>query len=668
MKKTTLFGGILPLLGLLIPAAQAENIKLTADMLYQGTTIPLRREFPLSTEVKACDNFYAYVCSEAQKKFTLPEDRSRWAFAFSDNAERILYAKKQYFKFLEKGYEPVAGHAKPVKNYYLACMNDKASSEEEKSIVKKELEQFNKISTYEDLLKLSISRYKTGMKVLLTYGQEANLDDPLHYDAIPMTRFRSLPEKTYYEDAKVTAALKKVFVKFFETLGFPDADQRAQWVLDFEKGFAKASPLPSEMRKRYTERNYMERAEWLKSYPDLGLKEMFALFPKKTKVRNMIPETFTYLQGAHSLPIEQLKSVYLFHSLSPFMDDAYPEYFKTLFDFQASNLGGPKVRSDRQERCTKEAMSSFAMEIDEDLIPVLFPNFPADKVVKLVDKIRATITDKLDHSEWLSKEGKASAKKKIQKADLSLVKPKTEDQWNFNPVLKYSDKTPYENRLNLAAAVKAKDLKEMPEKRHRDRWDMGPLVLNAYYSAEDNKFVLLQGILQYPFFTDNDVQNLGAIGVVIGHELGHSIDDNGAKFDYTGKLHQWMTTADIENFKKRGGQFVERFNKAGQNGQLTLGENIGDHVGITTAYQAAFSNKTDAPAADKKTFFESYAKLWCDVIRPDYEKMMIKTNPHPSDRERVNQQVIHVDGFSEVYGCKTGDKMFVPKEERIHVW
>ena len=664
---------ILSAIGIFIfSASEARTaLELTPAMLFEGTTIPAKRDFPLSSTTKPCDNFYEYVCSEVKKDFKLPDDRSRWAFAFTDNAERILYAKKQYFKFIEKGYEPKVSHAKPIKNFYLACMNEKASATEENSIVAKELETVAAVKNYDDLLKISVSRYKTGQEALISFGQSPDQDDPKYFDAEIWTHWQSLPEKSYYQDEKVVAGLKKVLVKFFETLKFPNAEERANWVLDFEKGFAKVYPEPQEMRKRFSQNTYMSRDEWVKRYPHLGMKEMIALFPNKARIRNLIPESFDYVEKAsQTLPIDQWKSVFLFHSLTSYMDDAYADFFQTYFAFNRDFLGGPKVRSERQERCTKQAMGRFPMELDEDLIKILFPNFPSDKVVQLVDKIRATIVQKIDHSEWLSPEGKIAAKQKISKADLSLVKPKTEDQWNFKPKLDYSATTPYANSLKLEQAIKVRDLKEMGEARHRDRWEMGPLVLNAYYDAEDNKFVLLQGILQYPFFdpNQNDAQNIGAIGVVIGHELGHSIDDQGSKYDYTGKLHTWMTAADVEAFKKRGSQFVDRFNKAGQNGLLTLGENIGDHVGITTAYQAAFGSNPNASTMDKQNFFVAYARLWCDVVRPDYEKLMIKTNPHPSNRTRVNEQVIHVDGFSEAYSCKAGDAMFVPKEDRIHVW
>jgi putative endopeptidase len=194
----------------------------------------------------------------------------------------------------------------------------------------------------------------------------------------------------------------------------------------------------------------------------------------------------------------------------------------------------------------------------------------------------------------------------------------------------------------------------------------------------DNVFVLPAGILQYPFYdpTLPEKLNLGAIGAVTGHELGHSIDDKGAKYDEKGRLHQWMSDKDIKEFQKRGGQFVERFAKIGHNGKLTLGENTADHVGLTFAFQAAFGKdafrsstpKTPERLEEERGFFTQFARAWCQVMRPKYREMLLKTDPHASGEARVDEQVKHQPGFQESFGCKAGDPMYLPPEDRIRVW
>lgn len=316
-------------------------------------------------------------------------------------------------------------------------------------------------------------------------------------------------------------------------------------------------------------------------------------------------------------------------------------------------------------------MASFGMELDYELLPVLFPDFPEDKVVQAAEKVRKAILEGIKENKWLSSQARKEARKKIEKASMKLVKPKTDKDWNFLPVRTYDPKKPIDNYFTMLQAKLDRLFSELKEKRNRDQWKyLSPLTINAYYSSADNQFVLLQGILQWPFFDGAapETENLGAIGAVVGHELGHGIDDQGSKYDADGKLRQWMTMKDLAEFSQRGKQFIDRFEKIGHNGQLTLGENIGDHVGITFAHRAAFPDPTKVDPEQEKKFFMSYARAWCTVMRPEYAQVMLKTNPHALGWARINEQVIHHDGFYRAFSCKAGDKMFVEAKDRIRVW
>ncbi|MBQ49222.1 MAG: hypothetical protein CMP10_17725 [Zetaproteobacteria bacterium] len=198
---------------------------------------------------------------------------------------------------------------------------------------------------------------------------------------------------------------------------------------------------------------------------------------------------------------------------------------------------------------------------------------------------------------------------------------------------------------------------------------MGPLTVNAYYSAADNKFVMPIGILQPPFFDpDKPTEiNLGAVGSVIGHELGHGIDDKGAKYDFSGRLNQWMPNKDLKEFKLRGKKMISQFDKIGHNGELTLGENIGDLTGLSFAYDAAFP-KGKGDKKVKQDFFLQYARVWCSVTRPKYDERMLKVDSHSRGWARVNEQVKHQKGFQEAYTCKKGDAMFLSPSQQIRIW
>ena len=252
---------------------------------------------------------------------------------------------------------------------------------------------------------------------------------------------------------------------------------------------------------------------------------------------------------------------------------------------------------------------------------------------------------------------------------MQLVKPKTEAEWYFNPSLKYDSKKFLNNRLKLSEAQHKRMFAEIALKRDKTRWWMGPLTINAYYSPSDNKFVMPIGILQPPFYDPKQPKeiNLGAVGAVIGHELGHGIDDNGAKYDFSGRLKQWMPEKDVKEFKKLGGKMISQFDDAGHNGKLTLGENIGDLVGLSFAYDGAFPDGKGT-VETKKKFFLQYARVWCSVVRPKYAERLLKTDSHSLGWARVNEQVKHQTGFQEAYQCKKGQAMYLSPEDRIKIW
>jgi len=651
--------------------ANAGVHDLSRAKLLNACLVPDKREMPLDAKGDPCADFHEYVCGPVEKSFQLPADRSSWTFAFSDNAEKLLYAKKKFFRLIEEGYNPKTKRGRQMKNVYLACMNPQARSEEEKAEVSKELKVIQALKSNEDLQKLMASRFFEPEYNLVEFGSIPNQDKPELNDLYVGAEIMSFPEKSYYENKELVADFQKVAELFYKTIGLDEPEKRAQALVKFEKSFAKISPTPAEMRQRYSARTYMPREDFIKKYPEMGLGELWKKIPAKVQIRNFTPESMEFVsEQLKSQNLETWKDVVLFHALASKMDDAYPEFFNKYFALKQKYFGAPATRPVREERCTKMVMGSFGMELDQELIPILFKNFPQKRVVELAERVRHAILDGLKENTWLSEEARKQAIEKMKVASLNLVKPNRESDWDFLPIKSYSATAPLKNAKTIHMAELEKLMKELKEKRNRHRWELSPLTVNAYYTPSDNQFFLMMGILQFPFFDAgmSDIENLGAMGAVVGHELGHGIDDQGSKYDSTGKLRQWMTMKDMAEFAKRGQKFVEQFDKIGHNGRLTLGENIGDHVGVTFAFKAAFKDMKEAKPEDIKKFFISYARVWCSVDRPDFAKMRLKTDPHSLGWARINEQVMHQEAFQGAFACKKGDKMFLPPDERVRIW
>jgi len=636
--------------------------------------IPERRAFPVSTKVNPCTDFFKYSCDGAIDSFQLRDDRSRHIFAFNDSAERVLLKKKAYLKVLQ-GMKPSDDRGRQLKAYYGSCVNVPARKKEELAYLAKIAGEVTPLKTKNALMAYSMKKGIAGENAHVGFGNIANLNNSDMYDFLVLpSRLASMPDRSYYKNKALIAEYKTLLAGFFKLMKMDKPDQRAQWVIDFETKYINMYPTPAERRQIWTMNKYATKAQLKSMAPNLQMDMLLAKVPKNVKIRNPMDTTFVAANAMiGKTPLEALKSVWLYQNLADVIDESYPEYFKKQFAFSHRHLGGPPVRTELTERCTQDVMSKFTKEIDAELFPQLFPNFPEKRFVALLEKVRGSIIKGLKNNKWLSASGKKNAILKVEKAKFQVVKPKTEKEWDFNPVATYSSSQYLANNLKLAKLLTDREFKRLPKPIDKTLWGMGPLTVNAYYSPTENKFVMPAGILQYPFYDPSlpDWVNLGAVGAVVGHELGHGVDDQGSKYDDKGKVKQWMTKADIATFGKRSEALIKQFDNAGHNGRLTLGENIGDLVGVTFALDAAKSVMPKDPAKRKlatQNFFRQYARAWCGVMRPKEKERLLKVDPHSLVWARVNEQMKHQPDFASAYNCKAGDKLVLPKEDVVRVW
>ena len=642
--------------------------------------IPEKREFKMNNQINPCDDFHKYVCGHVEENFKLRPDRSNHIFAFDDSSERLLDKKKSFFKNINNE-KNLSARSLQFRNFYLACMNKEESKKEEISLVKSLKVQLDKIQTVDDFIEINLKNMIGHDWGFINYFPAANLQNPLIYDVILDVNFKFLPEISYYSDEKLMSDYQLLIFEFMKTIFkeelsknkklLNELKQRSKAVVKFEKEFAKTYPTPTVFRERIVEPRYMSRDDFINNFSLLKLDSFFDKIPKNTLIRNLTEESFEFAKKNLILSnLQILKDLYLFRNARTFMDDAFPDLYKKRMTFSHKYFGNPMVRPDRQERCTESVMKSFDKELDAELLPRLFPNFPKEKVVELTEKIRQSILSGLESNQWLSEQGKKSAIQKIKMAKLQIVQPNDLDEWDFNELAEYSEVRPYENSRVLSTLAHLKTMKDLKVGVNQKAWAMGPLTVNAYYSPDENKFVMPLGILQAPFFDINAdmTDNLGAVGMVVAHELGHSIDDNGSKFNFEGKLSQWMTEKDLNIFKEKGDKLIKQFDNIGHNGKLTLGENVADNVGLTFAFNAAFGNGQNKSKEKLQNFFISYAKLWCGVTRPKMQEMWLKTDEHSLGFARINEQVKHQNGFYEAFSCTEKNKLFINEKDRIKIW
>lgn len=646
------------------PAAQSDG---------PSSEIPERREFPVNAAVNPCDNFYEYACSAPVAKFKLRDDRSRHIFTFNDSSERLLTKKTA---FLEKMItrNDLSPRAQQLKDNYLACMNTTARATEEDSILAVVTERLAASNNRDGVLSF-LDRVESNHG-LVQLNSDANMDDPLKYDLVPYPAVMTFPDKGMYTDPAAVEDLRVVYEKFLNVAGIADAKARSEAVVKLEAKLAESHLTPTEQRLRETEPRYKTMKEFVAAYPRLLSDDLQGAVPATTLVRDLYSEAMNAIATALAEEeLQTLKDFILVRLLAFEIEVKNAAYHADVLAFSAKHLGGAPIEAPLKERCTSMVMNDFGKELDAEVLPELFPNFDKEKFVDMTNRVRASIVKRLENNKWMSDAGKEGALKKMKTAKLQVVRPDTDEEWGFIETRTYSPDEPLSNKYQRRQTQLENLIKGLRDGRNPAEWHIGPLIVNAYYNPADNQFVMPQGILQYPFYDPEgpEAANFGAVGVVVGHELGHGVDDQGSQYDEFGVHREWMPKEDRDQFKLLTQILVKQFNAIAPKeinakyGELTLGENIADASGLVFAHGAAFPDNVGS-LADKKAFYLQYARVWCGVMRPKEFERRLRVDPHAQTESRVNLPLMHQPGFYEAYECKAGDKMYMAPEERMSLW
>ena len=347
----------------------------------------------------------------------------------------------------------------------------------------------------------------------------------------------------------------------------------------------------------------------------------------------------------------------------------------------SSVLSGAQQDRPRWKRAVATVSGVFGEAIGKLYVAKYFPESSKQHMIRLVKNLQEALGQRIQEATWMSAATKAQAKDKL---DNFIVKIGYPDKWRDYSGLQIDDKLSlYANMQNINEFLLQDELNRKVNKPvDKMEWGTTPQTINAYYNPTTNEICFPAAILQPPFFDPNadDAVNYGGIGAVIGHEMSHGFDDQGSQFDKTGNQRDWWTAQDKKNFQERSKVLVDHFGKVevvnGKkvNGQLTLGENIGDNGGLNIAFRALQNSMKKKPLktldgfTPEQRFFLSWARVWAGNARPEYLEYLITVDPHSPNMARVNAALPEIDAWYDAFKIKKGDKLFIPANKRAHIW
>jgi putative endopeptidase len=377
-------------------------------------------------------------------------------------------------------------------------------------------------------------------------------------------------------------------------------------------------------------------------------------------------------------PLDDLKTYLTWHLLLA-TGSSLPERFEQQsFDFYGRTLGGQKEQKPRWKRVLAAGSGDIGQLIAQLYVRDNFPPEAKEAMEDLVDRLFAAMRDTIMSLDWMSADTKEEAIRKLDGFGYKIGYP---DEWRDYSALVLHDGEWLGNRFAAQTFEFDRHMALLGQPVDPHEWGMAPHVVNAYYHPLRNEIVFPAGILQPPFFTleADPAVNYGAIGAVIGHEITHGFDDQGSRFDADGNVRNWWTEADREEFEARAADMVTQFSAYEVedglfvNGELTLGENIADLGGLKIALKALESAVGGEPMdvaglTGHQRFFMSWARVWRRNYTPEYQRLLVNSDPHAPSHLRCTGPMSNLDSFAAAFGIDDDDPSMRKPEDRIRIW
>jgi putative endopeptidase len=638
----------------------------------------------LDRKIDPCVDFYQFACGGWVAANPLPADRRSFG--------RFAEVQDRNFELLRRVLETPSPNGsadtRKAADFYAACMDEAAIERKGLAPVAADLMMLDASRNPDDLPVVVAHLHEFGAPVLFRFGSQSDADEATRQIANVDQGGIGLPDRDLYikDDERsrdirtaYTAHIEKIFKLAEEEPA--DAAAHAQAVVAFETALARASMDRVSRREPKNTRHRMTLTDFQATTPRFDWKKYAgATAAPKFQILNVgNPDFFKALNGMiDAASIDDIRAYLRWHVLNAAAEYLPKAFADADFDFFSKLLNGQPQPEPRWRRCVTETDRRMGEALGKAFVEETFTPQAKNDTLKMVEDIKNAMRQDIDSLPWMSGETKKAAMAKLEKVEDRIGYPET---WRDYSGLRIEKDDALGNLQRSIAFDRARNLKKIGEDVDRKEWDMTPPTVNAYYRPDRNTINFPAGILQPPFYRSNRdaAVNYGAAGAVIGHELTHGFDDQGRKFDPEGNLRDWWTAADAKAFEDRAACVADQYSGytvAGDNtrvnGRLTLGENTADNGGLRLAL-SAYLNGPGAKNKDKidgftpeQRVFLGWAQVWCENARPEAERMKAQTNPHASNKYRVNGPLSNMPEFAKAFQCKANAPML--RQNACKVW
>lgn len=642
----------------------------------------------LDKSCKPCDDFAQFAGGGWKKSHPIPPEHSGWG-SFVIVAEENQKKMKGILEASAANRQSLPGsNDQKIGDFYASCINTAAVDSEGWKPIQSAVTEIQSLKSKEELPELIARLHSFGVDAFFAFASTPDFKNSSSIIAEADQSGLGLPDRDYYtrSDAE-SKALRDKYVShvahMFTLLGDSQEKSSAEatTVLEIETSLANGSLTNVELRNPEIQYHILDGSGLKSLTPHFTWPAYFkaAGHPEFASINAAQPGFFKAMDeqlAARSL--DELKTYLrwrLVDRMAPFLSAPFDTEH---FEFSGKTLTGAEEMPERWKRCSRSIDQNLGQALGQLYVQKYFPPDAKARMLDMVHNLMAALRQDIPTLQWMGPETKKAAIAKLNAFGVKIGYP---DKWRDYSALKIDRGSYASNVMRAAAFETARDLNKVGKPRDLAEWFATPITVDAFYSGQRNEIVFPAGILQPPFFDTerDDAYNYGAIGAVIGHEITHGFDDEGAKFDPQGNLRNWWAPDDLKNFQARGECVADQFSSyvvsgdLHENGKLVEGESIADLGGLAIAY-AAYQHhiQSKQPADDgsgfnpAQRFFLGFAQVWMFNLRPETEKLYANTNPHALPRFRTNGPLSNMAEFAAAFGCKKGDPMV--REKVCKIW